>query len=219
MAQSKFHHEEIYRGKDLIAKLNKPLIVVCGAGALGSNLVDNLSRQGFGSIRVIDMDRVEVHNVNTQVFAEADVGALKVAALKSRVFRNVSVEIQTEDKELTAGNAVKFLKGANLVVDTFDNSKSRRFVQETCRAKNIPLIHIGLFEDMAEVVYDAHYRVPTDQIEGDVCNYPLARNIALLAVVVATEEVLDFCLAKKPRAKCWSITLKDLKILETKGHY
>lgn len=61
---SKFHHEEIYRGKDLISKLGKYKITVCGVGALGSNLVDNLARQGFSNFKVIDMDRVESHNVD-----------------------------------------------------------------------------------------------------------------------------------------------------------
>jgi molybdopterin/thiamine biosynthesis adenylyltransferase len=213
---SKFHHEEIYRGS--LVALSKPLIVVCGAGALGSNFVDNITRQGFTRIRVIDLDRVELQNINTQVYGETDIGALKVGALKNRVFRNVSVELETIDKELTASTADKFLKGADLVVDCFDNSKSRRIVQDTCRAKKIRCLHIGLFESMAETVFDEHYKVPADQVEGDVCDYPLARNIAMLAVIVATEEILDLYLSKKPRLKNWSITLKDLKIQESKGH-
>ena len=96
MANSKFHHEEIYRGKNLTEKLAKHSLTVCGAGALGSNLIDNLTRQGFTGIKVIDMDRVEVHNLNTQVYADADVGALKVDALKNKIFRNIGAEIEAE---------------------------------------------------------------------------------------------------------------------------
>ena len=41
---------------------------MCGAGAVGSNLVDNLARQGAENLCVVDRDRVEEHNVSTQVW-------------------------------------------------------------------------------------------------------------------------------------------------------
>lgn len=36
-------------------------------------------------------------------------------------------------KRLEAGNVEKLLRGSNLVVDTFDNSVSRRLVTEHCQ--------------------------------------------------------------------------------------
>ena len=59
MATRKFAHEESYRGTKPMQALREKQIVVCGAGALGSNLVDLLCRQGISNVRVIDMDRVE----------------------------------------------------------------------------------------------------------------------------------------------------------------
>src|SRR5580698_3514871 len=115
MANSKFHHEEISRGKDLTTKLNVP-ITVCGAGALGSNLIDSLTRTGFSKITVIDMDRVDTHNLNTQVYADTDIGSLKVDALKNRIFRNIGTEIEAINKELTAANVKQLLKKAKVVV-------------------------------------------------------------------------------------------------------
>ena len=138
MANSKFHHEEIYRGKNLTEKLSKHSLTVCGAGALGSNLIDNLTRQGFKNIKVIDFDRVEMHNLNTQVYADADVGALKVDALKNKVFRNIGTEIEAVSKELNASNAKQFLKKSTLVVDCFDNNKARQCIQDEVRARKIP---------------------------------------------------------------------------------
>jgi molybdopterin/thiamine biosynthesis adenylyltransferase len=210
MANSKIHHEEIYRGKDFAKKLTG-LVTVCGAGALGSNLVDNLTRQGFSKIRVIDMDRVETHNLNTQVWNERDIGAMKVAALRTKVFANMGLEIETFDKELTATTVDKMLKGSALVVDCFDNHKARKLVQEYCRAKKIPCLHLGLFSDYGEVFWDEKYKVPQNS-EGDVCDYPLARNVILLTVAAGSEEILEFFLAPKPRRFGWSITLKDLRI-------
>jgi molybdopterin/thiamine biosynthesis adenylyltransferase len=212
MANSRFHHEEIYRGKDLVNRLQLHRLLVCGAGALGSNLIDSLARMGFPNLRVVDKDRVEAHNINTQVYGDMDVGALKAEALKNRIFRHIGTEIEAVSKELTAANARAVLKGATLVVDAFDNTASRQLVQDECRARNIPCLHAGLYEDYGEVVWDARYLVPGPSAQGDVCDYPLARNIALLVVVAAAEEILDFCLAEKPRLQSWSITLKDLAI-------
>ena len=70
----KFHHEAIYRGADELAKLAGQHLTICGAGALGSHLADNLARQGVRHLRVIDRDRVEEHNVSTQLYGESDVG-------------------------------------------------------------------------------------------------------------------------------------------------
>ena len=144
MANNKFHHEEILRGEEAMAKFAEMQIVLCGAGAIGSNILDNLARQGFQKIRIIDFDRVDTHNINTQTFEEGDVGALKVAACQNRVYRTVGVEIETVSKKLEAKNIKKCFKGADLVIDGFDNTASRALVTEYCAKNNIPcLMDIG----------------------------------------------------------------------------
>jgi len=211
MANSKFHHEEIYRGKELLAKLSTMHLTICGAGAIGSNLTENLARQGFSAIRLIDFDRVETHNISTQTFEEVDVGATKVRAVQDRIFRTVGIEIETVDKELKQSNAKKLLRGSDLVVDGFDNNKSRQLLQDYCRKADIPCFHVGLHADYGEAVWDKVYKVPED-VDGDICDYPLARNLIMLTVGIASEEVLDYCLADAPRMQSWCITLKDLRI-------
>lgn len=192
----KFLHDEIYRGEDAIQKLARPLLTLCGAGALGSNLADNLARQGFQRLRVIDFDRVEEHNINTQVYDLGDVGALKVDVLKNRLFRSVEIEIDAISRKLEERSVKKQLKDSGLVIDTFDNSASRQLVQDHCRALNLNCLHIGLFADYCEVIWDDAYRVPGDA-EGDVCDYPLARNLVLLAVAIGSEAVVRFVLANE----------------------
>src|SRR5437870_893835 len=116
----KFHHEEIYRGADRVAQLGNVPLTLCGAGALGSHLADNLARQGFGRLRLIDRDRVEQHNVSTQLYGESDVGAWKVDVMRSRLFRAVGVEIEAVQKELNDRTARSLLKESGIVIDTFD---------------------------------------------------------------------------------------------------
>jgi molybdopterin/thiamine biosynthesis adenylyltransferase len=205
----KFHHEQLYRGTDSLDRLAAVRLTLCGAGALGSHLADNLVRQGLGALKVIDRDRVEEHNVSTQLYGESDVGAWKGDVLRNRLFRAAGVEIEAVNKELTERNARSLLKESGLVVDAFDNSASRRLVQEQCRALSLPCLHVGLFADYAEVVWDEVYRVPND-VAGDVCDYPLARNLVLLAVAVASETLLRFVLAG--RRDNWSVTLGDFAV-------
>jgi molybdopterin/thiamine biosynthesis adenylyltransferase len=215
-----FHHEALYRGDDALARLAQVRLVVCGAGAVGSNLVDNLVRQGFRQMTVIDFDRIEAHNVGTQTYAESDVGAFKVEVLQAEVFRAVGVEITAVRQRLTAQNVNKLLRNAEpstdsgqvLVVDGFDNHDSRALVAEHCQAHGIPCLHVGLDAGYAEVLWNEGYRVPHDaERDGtDVCDYPLARNLIQFAVAVASEAVVRYVL--EGRQQGYSFTLRDLSI-------
>jgi molybdopterin/thiamine biosynthesis adenylyltransferase len=172
-------------------------------------LADNLARQGFQQWKVIDRDRVEEHNIGTQLYGEAEVGVWKVEALRGRLFRAVGVEIEAVAKEFTERNASSLLKGSGLVIDTFDNSAARQLVQNRCRAEGLPCLHVGLYADYAEVIWDESYRVPRD-VAGDVCEYPLARNLVLLAVAIASETLIRFVL---DGVKCdWTATLRDFAV-------
>jgi molybdopterin/thiamine biosynthesis adenylyltransferase len=210
----KFHHEAIYRGSEQLAKLGDQRLTICGAGALGSHLADNLARQGFRQLRVIDRDRVEEHNVGTQLYGESDVGAWKIEALRQRLFRATGVEIEALRKELCDRTARTLLQTGGLVIDVFDNSTSRRLVQDHCRALEIPCLHVGLYSDYGEVIWDERYRVPRD-VAGDVCDYPLARNLVLLVVAVSSEILVRFALLGE-RKDC-SVTLRDFAIRPLEG--
>ncbi len=205
----KFHHEAIYRGADSLSKLAGLRATLCGAGALGSQLADNLARQGVQHLRVIDRDRIEEHNVGTQLYGESEVGAWKVEVLRQRLFRATGIEIAPLRKELTERTARGLLQDAGLVIDTFDNSASRRLVQEHSRVLQLPCLHIGLYADYGEVIWDEHYRVPQD-VPGDVCDYPLARNLVLLTVALASEVILRFALENSRQN--WSATLHDFAV-------
>ncbi|MCA9067666.1 MAG: ThiF family adenylyltransferase [Planctomycetaceae bacterium] len=209
-----FHHEEHFRGREAVQKLGEVSIALCGAGALGSHLADNLLRQGIRRLRVIDFDRIEEHNVGTQLYGVSEVGSKKVDVLRNRLFKATRVEIDAIAKQLTEGNAKKFLGGADLVLDTFDNSQSRQVVQASCRASGQSCLHVGLAGDYAEVIWDETYEVPEDG-DVDACNYPLARNLVLLAVGVATESLLGHLLGGEKRS--YSMTLRDFAVRPMEG--
>jgi molybdopterin-synthase adenylyltransferase len=70
-------------------------------------------------------------------------------------------------------------------------------------------LHIGLSTDYAEIIWDENYRVP-DDVAVDVCDYPLARNLVLLAVAVASEAMVRYVLDGSKTG--WSVTLRDFAV-------
>ncbi len=131
----------------------------------------------------------------------------KTDVLANRLFCSVGVEIEPFRKELTDRTVRKLLSGSDIVIDTFDNSDSRALVQRHCRATGLQCLHVGLFENYGEVVWDSQYRVPADIDEADACDYPVARNLVLITVSVAAESLIRFAL--DAREESWSITLGD----------
>jgi molybdopterin/thiamine biosynthesis adenylyltransferase len=206
----KLHHEQLYRGAEALARLAALRVTLCGAGAVGSNLADNLARQGLAHLRVIDHDRVEEHNVSTQLYGEGEIGTWKVEALRNRLFRATGIEVEPVRKELTDPNAKQLLRESDLVIDAFDNAKSRQLAQDYCRAAGTACLHVGLHADYCEIVWDEHYRVPRD-VAGDVCDYPLARNLVLLSVAIASEAVMRFVATGAKDG--WTGTLGDFAVI------
>lgn len=208
-------HEEAYRGEGLLRKIGSVKIVVCGCGAIGSNLVDNMVRQGFKNIRVIDMDRVEDHNRHTQIWDRRANGQLKVTMMKNHAFSAMGVQIEPVSQKLEARNAKKLLQG-DLVIDGFDNVESRRLVTDHCRDNGIECLHVGLFMNYAEVAWNDIYN-PPQEAEGaqDVCEYPLARNVVLVAVALATEKIIRFLDDGEKSSNVF--TLRDMKISPYRG--
>jgi molybdopterin/thiamine biosynthesis adenylyltransferase len=205
-----FLHEVIYRGREQMEILARSRIVICGAGALGSLLADNLARQGVRCLTAVDFDRVELHNTGTQLYGRGDVGAFKVDVLKAQIFRSTGIEIDAHARRLEQRTVKKLLSDAEVVIDTLDNAESRRLVTEYCAAGALHCLHLGMNADFGQVHWNEGYRVPADVVEGDVCDYPLARNLILLLVAAGSESLLRFLL--EGRKEDYSITLKDLKI-------
>jgi molybdopterin/thiamine biosynthesis adenylyltransferase len=202
-------HERAYRSAELILRIASARVVVCGAGAVGSNLAHNLVRMGFGGLLVIDRDRVDPSNLCTQTYRKADVGAQKAVALRNDLFRIAGTEVEVAAEELDERRAARLLAGACVVVDGFDNAASRELVSRTARAIGVPCLHVGLAADYAEVLWDPVWRCPSGRGE-DVCDYPMARNLIALATAVASE-VLVAHMAGEP-GRSYTITLRDLSV-------
>ena len=204
-----FFHEQLYRSPNALEKFRNYPITICGAGALGANLTENLARSGFAKLKIVDRDRIEERNLSTQPYYRSDIGAFKARILANALYRAISVKIIPETQELTAENYQQILNNSGLIIDTFDNSISRQIVKDYSDQTQSPCLHIGLAGDYAEIIWNSDYRVPSD-VNDDVCDYPLARNLVLLAVAVASESIITFITTGETNS--FTVTLKDLTV-------
>ena len=204
-----FYHEQLHRDADVMQRMTDYQVTVCGAGPLGANLVESLARQGFAAIRVIDRDRIEERNLSTQPYYGTDVGAFKAKILANALYRALGVKLDARTDELTPANVAKLLEGSALVIDAFDNSVSRQAVKDYCADANLERLHAGLAAGYAEIIWNENYRVPSTA-QDDVCDYPLARNLVMLAVAVTCETIVRFIASAEKQSL--TMTLDDFAI-------
>src|SRR3989338_9721292 len=82
---------------DIIGKNNQLLlkqssVAIVGVGAIGTVVLDILSRAGIGKIKIIDRDIIELNNLQRQtLFNEEDLGKPKVVVAKEKISQINSV--------------------------------------------------------------------------------------------------------------------------------
>ncbi len=121
-------------------------IVFCGAGALGSTAIWFCRNLG-ATFAFVDFDRVESKNVMAQAFVKASIGKNKAEALKAQMLTFFGVKAEAFGVRLEATNVDALCAKADLIVDAFDNMKSRLVLSEYARAKEKPLLHAALSGD------------------------------------------------------------------------
>jgi adenylyltransferase/sulfurtransferase len=132
-------------------------VVVIGAGALGSPVIQYLAAAGVGTIRIIDFDEVSIGNLQSQVlYGTKDVNRPKAAAAKDKV-RNINRDIQVDAQnvKVDADNVEELIDGFDVVVDCTDNYKARYLIGDACALHKIPLVFGAIYQFEGQVsVFD-----------------------------------------------------------------
>jgi len=134
-------------GEEGQAKLSKGCVVIIGCGALGTNIATLLVRAGVGTVKIVDRDFIECHNLQRQVlFDEDDIrNNLPKAVAAERHLRKVnsSVEIEGIVADANYTNIERFCSGANVILDGLDNSKTRFLINDVALKHRIPWVYGG----------------------------------------------------------------------------
>ena len=128
-------------------------VVVIGAGALGSPVIQYLAAAGVGTIKVIDFDEVKLENLQSQVIhTSRDLNRPKVASAKDKV-RNINknINFEAENIKLDAENIVSEIDGYDIVIDCSDNFKARYLINDACVICNIPLVFGAIYQFEGQV--------------------------------------------------------------------
>lgn len=109
-------------GKALYEKLRFGKVTIAGLGGLGSHIAVMLARCGVGQLRLIDFDRVELTNINRQIYELNDIGRYKADALQDRLARiNPYLTVYTHIEKVTPDNLRKLFGDAAVVCEAFDD--------------------------------------------------------------------------------------------------
>ena len=133
--------------KDMETIMNTTVAQI-GAGGLGSPSLRLLTAIGFGRIRIIDRDIVELSNIQRQtVFNTEDVGLPKAEAAAANLsLMNPEVSFDPICVSVSDENAVDVLKGVDIIVDGLDSFLARRAVNRASIALGIPYVFAGAVE-------------------------------------------------------------------------
>jgi len=123
-------------------------VSLCGCGALGTVLANHLARAGVGSIRIIDRDFIETHNLQRQIlFDEQDVALnLPKAEAAARKIRAINSTIQVEPvvTDIDHTNIVDLVGDADLILDGTDNFETRYLINDAAVKLDKPWIYGGV---------------------------------------------------------------------------
>lgn len=134
-------------GVDVLRRIaTGQLIVLAGAGGIGSVLAEMLVRSGFTRIGLIDSDVLEVTNLNR--FAggyREDVGLSKVQVVERHLRRiRPDVEVIALQSGVESPEAESLMARADWVLLSTDSHSSRHVVQQACLSYGVPLISCGV---------------------------------------------------------------------------
>jgi adenylyltransferase/sulfurtransferase len=115
-------------------KVQKARVMVIGAGALGNEVIKNLSLMGIGNLFIVDFDKVEAANLSRSVlFRETDNHRSKaeVAAARAKSV-NPDIHVQYMNGDVTTQLGLGIIRRMDVIIGCLDNREARLAVNRFC---------------------------------------------------------------------------------------
>jgi adenylyltransferase/sulfurtransferase len=128
-------------------------VLVVGAGALGNEVVKNLTLMGVGHIYVIDFDTIEAANLSRSVlFRESDDNRLKAKVVAARAKEiNPAVHIQYLHGDVTTALGLGVFRRMDVIVGCLDNREARLAINRFAHWMNKPWVD-GAIQELLGLV-------------------------------------------------------------------
>jgi sulfur-carrier protein adenylyltransferase/sulfurtransferase len=141
------------------ARLMQSLVVLIGAGGLGSPSAYYLAAAGVGRLRLIDHDVVDRSNLQRQILhTDARVGVSKVASAAVALSAlNPRVAIDAVAERIDSSNVERLIADADVVIDGSDNFATRYLLNDACVRLDKPLVYgaVHRFEGQVSLFWPA----------------------------------------------------------------
>lgn len=126
------------------AKIRNMVVLVAGAGGLGSHQSMEFQRIGVKKIYLLDPDHVEASNLNRQVFyGRDDIGREKVAQAKEVLDSfGLGTEVVVRPERVTEETVIP--PDVQILMCALDNFDSRFALGKLASKYNLPLVHGGV---------------------------------------------------------------------------
>jgi molybdopterin/thiamine biosynthesis adenylyltransferase len=127
-------------------RLREVRVVVVGAGAVGNEVLKNLTLLGVGHVHVFDFDKIEEHNLTRCVlFRESDIGRFKadVAASSCRQI-DPNIEILPSNLNFWDGLTLDEVSESDAVVCCVDNYEARIRLNQLCLMTGTDFYNTGI---------------------------------------------------------------------------
>ena len=141
-------------------------ICVIGAGAVGNEVIKNLSLLGVGTIHVFDFDKIEIHNLTRSVlFRESDIGKPKsqVACERAKEL-DPNLNIVDHYGDFWDELSISEIRNFDLVYCCVDNFEARLKLNKLCYLASVDFVNIGIDSRYASIEI-----FPYNQAEGVAC--------------------------------------------------
>jgi len=115
-------------------KVQQAKVLVVGAGALGNEVIKNLTLMGVGQIFIIDFDNIEAANLSRSVlFRETDNQRSKAEVVAARAKAiNPQVHVQYLNADVTTGLGLGIIRRMDAIIGCLDNREARLAINRFC---------------------------------------------------------------------------------------
>lgn len=134
----RLHRTRLLMGDAAVTRLQNATVMVVGCGAVGSVAIEALARSGVGHLILVDFDRVDVSNINRQLFAvQSSVGRQKTDVARERI-ADISPDIIVDTLSIFFDTDTVIDVQPDFVIDAIDTIDSKIALYKWCATRKIP---------------------------------------------------------------------------------
>lgn len=130
-------------GEESMQRLALSTVAIIGLGGVGGAAAEAIARSGVGKMIIIDHDKIDISNINRQLFATHEtVEQSKVLVAKNRLLSiNPKLEIfALEEFYNDDTKNLLFELNPDFIIDAIDTVSSKLNLAVECKNRGIPLI-------------------------------------------------------------------------------